>query len=251
MSFFTISGNKLAATVIAAGALVVTGTGVAVSLPGDPAAQVSETESQQPTVAETDSPEPTPTVTETDSPEPVPTETETEEPEPTPTETETEEPEPTPTDTETEESEPTPTETGDSDAPDSTPAGPDATGAAALGLCNAYTHGGLKNPKSTAYQALVKAASSESSVTAYCETVTAPQDRPDDVPVEPSTGTSASSNEQQVQQQVQEQPVPQQRQGAASAGAGNGHANHGAPAAKGSPGHPSNNSDKQSNRGQR
>ncbi len=31
MSFFTLSGNKLAATVIAAGALVVTGTGAAVS----------------------------------------------------------------------------------------------------------------------------------------------------------------------------------------------------------------------------
>ena len=240
MSFFTISGNKLAATVVAAGALVVTGTGVAVSLPGDPAAQVSETESQQPTVAETDSSEPAPTVTETDSPEPAPTETETEEPEPTPTDTETDSPEPTPT------------ETGDSDSPDSTPAGPDATGAAAFGLCNAYTHGGLKNPKSTAYQALVKAASSESSVTAYCETVTAPPDRPDDVPVEPSTGTSGNSNEQQVQQQqVQQQPVPQQRQGAASAGAGNGHANHGAPAAKGNQGHPSNNSDKQSDRGQR
>jgi hypothetical protein len=248
MSFFTLSGNKLAATVIAAGALVVTGTGVAVSLPGDPAAQVSETESQQPTVAATDSPEPTPTVTETDSPEPTPTETETEEPEPAPTETETE----------TEEPEPAPTETEDSELPDSTPAGPDATGAAAFGLCNAYSQGGLKNPKSTAYQALVKAAGSESSVAAYCETVVAPQDRPDDVPAEPSTGTSGSSGEQQVQQQqvqqvpAPQQPAPQQRQGSAWAGNGPAHANqHGAPAAKGNPGHPSNNSHKQSDRGQR
>lgn len=264
MSFFTLSGNKLAATVIAAGALVVTGTGVAVSLPGDPAAQVSESESQQPTVDATDSPEPTPTVTETDSQEPSPTETETGEPEPTPTETATEEPEPTPTDTDTdtEEPEPAPTESEDSDSPESTPVGPDATGAAAFGLCNAYSHGGLKNPKSTAYQALVKAAGSESSVAAYCETVVAPQDRPDDVPEEPSTGTSGSWGEQQSQQQqvqhvpapqqpARQQPAPQQGKGAASAGNGPTHENQGAPAAKGNPGHPSNNSHKQSDRGQR
>jgi hypothetical protein len=255
MSFFTLSGNKLAATVIAAGALVVTGTGVAVSLPGDPAAQVSETES--PSVAATESPEPTPTETETNSPDPTPAETETDEPEPTPTETETQEPEPTPTETETDE--PEPSDTDDSDSPKSTPVGPDATGAAAFGLCNAYTNGGLKNSKSTAYKALVKAAGSESSIEAYCETVEAPQDRPDDVPAEPSTGTSGGEqvtepqvHQQQVQQQqVQQVPAPQQHQGAAPANQGAAPSNQGVPAAKGNPDHPSNNSHKPSDRGQR
>lgn len=109
MSFFTLSGNKLAATVIAAGAFVVTGTGVAVSLPGDRAVQVSENE-QQPTVAATESPEPAPAETE----------------------------------------EPPSEYTEESDSPESTPVGPDATGPAAFGLCNAYTNGGLKNSKSTA-----------------------------------------------------------------------------------------------------
>lgn len=250
MSFFTLSGNKLAATVIAAGALVVTGTGVAVSLPGDPASQVSEADS--PAAAATESAEPAPTETEADSPEPTPTETETatDEPEPAPTDTETEEPEAAPTETETDE--PEPTETDEADSAESTPVGPDATGPAAFGLCNSYTHGGLKNPKSTAYKALVKAAGSESSIAAYCETVAAPQDRPEDVPAEPSTGTSGSSDEQQVQrQQVQQQPVPQQQQGAASVNQGVGHGNQGAPAAKGNPGHASNNSHKPSDRGQR
>lgn len=248
MSFFTLSGNKLAATVIAAGALVVTGTGVAVSLPGDPAAQVSENES--PTTAATESAEPTPT--ETGEPEPTPTETETDEPEPAPTETETEEPEPTPTETETEE--PATEDTEESDSPESAPVGPDATGPSAFGLCNAYTNGGLKNSKSTAYKALVKAAGSESSITAYCETVEAPQDRPEDVPAVPSTGTSGGeqvTGPQVQQQQVQQQPAPQQRQGAAHANQGSAAANQGAPAAQGNPGHPSNNSHKPADRGQR
>ena len=66
-------------------------------------------------------------------------------------------------------------ETADStDAPDSTsaPKGPDAKGAAAFGLCNAFTHGGLGS-NSTAYKSLLTAASSEANIAAYCDKVIA------------------------------------------------------------------------------
>ena len=66
-------------------------------------------------------------------------------------------------------------ETADStEAPDSTsaPKGPDAKGAAAFGLCNAFTHGGL-GTKSTAYGSLVTAASGAGKIAAYCATVIA------------------------------------------------------------------------------
>ena len=66
-------------------------------------------------------------------------------------------------------------ETADStDAPDSAsaPKGPDAKGAAAFGLCNAFTHGGL-GTKSTAYGSLVTAASGAGNIAAYCDTVIA------------------------------------------------------------------------------
>jgi hypothetical protein len=57
MSFFTYSGNKLAATVIAAGALVAGGTGVAAfaqSPSDEPTAQVAETESPSSGATETE-----------------------------------------------------------------------------------------------------------------------------------------------------------------------------------------------------
>lgn len=163
MPYFTHSGNKLAMTLLAAGALAVGGTGVAAmadSLQDSPVA-----------VAETESPSPTPTATDTESPEPTPTETDTESPEPTPTETE--EPEPAPT--ETEEPEPEPTETEDpDDSPTSTPVGPDVTGPAAVGLCNAFANGGL-NSTSTAYSVLLQAAGEEG-IDGYCATIPAPGD---------------------------------------------------------------------------
>lgn len=219
MSYFTFSGNKLAVTLLAAGALAVGGTGVAamaVSLPDGAPAVVGETES----------PSPSPTVTESESPEPSPTETETESPEPTPTETETESPEPAPTETETESPEPAPTGTEEPGSPPaSTPVGPDATGPAAVGLCNAYAHGGLGS-ESTAYQALVNAAGGETSISIYCDTVPAPEDEADeDAPEAPAAG----SGEEQVAQQGQDQ----------------------APVQKGHAGNQSNNGNKQSGHGQR
>lgn len=187
MSFFTFSGNKLAMTVLAAGALAVGGTGVAAvaeSLPDTPSV-----------LAETESPSPSPTATETEAPEPTPTETETESPEPVPTETA--DPEPSPT---------------------STAAGPDATGPAAFGLCNAFTNGGLSTT-STAYAALVQAAGGEDGVGAYCATVTAPGDEGGDSPAA-------------AEQDQQQQPVKEQRQGATNgaghqAGASAKHSNNG------------------------
>jgi hypothetical protein len=66
-------------------------------------------------------------------------------------------------------------ETGEStEAPSATsaPKGPDAKGAAAFGLCNAFTHGGL-GTKSVAYGSLVTAAGSAAKIPAYCATVIA------------------------------------------------------------------------------
>lgn len=63
----------------------------------------------------------------------------------------------------------TSTDTSSSSSSTSTPAtapspkGPDATGPAAFGLCTAYTHGGLHQTSSVAYQALLAAAQASSS----------------------------------------------------------------------------------------
>lgn len=196
MSFFTTSGNKLAMTVLAAGALALGGTGVAAiadSLPSSPDALV-ETESPSPTATETESPEPTPTETETKSPEPTPTETETESPEPTPTETDS--------------AEPTPTETDEPEGPPaSTPVGPDVTGPAAVGLCNAFSHGGL-NSTSTPYSLLVQVAGGEEGIDDYCATIPAPQDGADDANGTPDGDTGDEPVEpQQVEPQHQNTPA--------------------------------------------
>lgn len=200
MSFFTISGNKLAMTVLAAGALAVGGTGVA--------AMAESAQDSPPVVAATESPSPTPTETETASP----TLSETESPAPTPTETETAAPEPTPT--ETDAPEPSPTGTADPEpAPTSTAAGPDVTGPAAFGLCNAFTNGGLSST-STAFAALAEAAGGESGIDAYCTTVTAPEDGDGDAGL--PTGDQAQPGAM-GQQQVKEQ---RQDAGASSGAAG-------------------------------
>ena len=99
---------------------------------------------------------------------------------------------PDPTDTQS--SEPADTHTPESGTPSASPSGPDATGPAAFGLCNAYSHGGLKNPTSPAYQALLKAATAslataspspspspstdQQTVTFYCSTVAHPGNAP-------------------------------------------------------------------------
>ena len=58
-------------------------------------------------------------------------------------------------------------------SPSATPVGPDATGPAAFGLCNAYTHGGVA-VSSTAYGSLVVAADGVDNIADYCTTVTKP-----------------------------------------------------------------------------
>jgi hypothetical protein len=82
----------------------------------------------------------------------------------------------------------------DTPAPQSeaTPAGPDATGPAAFGLCTAFTNGGL-DPASTAYKSLAAAANGSADIAAYCKSVPAPgqsaahrQDNPG------NSGTSAT-----------------------------------------------------------
>ena len=204
MSYSTFSGNKLLMTVLAAGALAVGGTGVAAmadSLPDSPVA--TATESPSPTPTETETPSPTPTETET--PEPEPTETET--PEPEPTETETAEPEPT----ETADPQPEPTETDEpEEGPTSTPVGPDVTGAAAVGLCNAFENGGL-NSTSTAYSVLMQVAGGDEAIDDYCATIPAPQDTEDGSADDTDDGA------------VQPQRVELQREGASGSNDGAGH----------------------------
>lgn len=184
MSFFTFSGNKLAMTVLAAGALAVGGTGVAAmaeSLPDGPTV-VAGTESPSPAPTETESSSPSPTATETESPDPTPSETETEAPDPAPTET----------------ADPAPT---------STAAGPDATGPAAFGLCTAFANGGL-GTSSTAYTALVRAAGSEDGVGSYCAAVTGPTGKADNGSAAPAAPEQHQAQQQQVKEQGQETGTP-------------------------------------------
>ncbi|MBI1376899.1 MAG: hypothetical protein GC157_05380 [Frankiales bacterium] len=88
-----------------------------------------------------------------------------------------------------------------SDAPDPTmtgsagPVGPDATGPAAFGLCNAYLHGGLA-PQSIAYRNLAAAASAApgtvtGTIEEYCATVPH-HGRPSSTP-DPSVSTDPSA----------------------------------------------------------
>lgn len=63
-------------------------------------------------------------------------------------------------------------------APSATPVGPDATGPAAYGLCEAYTRGGL-DASSTAYASLVTAAKGASKTVTYCAGIASPGDSAD------------------------------------------------------------------------
>lgn len=83
-------------------------------------------------------------------------------------------------------------------SPTSSPTGPDATGAAAFGLCTAFTHGGLA-AKSTAYGSLVTAASGAENIASYCDTVVAPgkaaSHRANDSSSTPEAGDTSSAPE--------------------------------------------------------
>jgi hypothetical protein len=74
--------------------------------------------------------------------------------------------------------------------------GPDATGAAAFGLCTAFSHGGL-HPSSTAYASLESAAKGAGNIADYCGKVTATHESakptPDksDTPEDEATESSA------------------------------------------------------------
>lgn len=76
--------------------------------------------------------------------------------------------------------------------PDATPAGPDATGPAAFGLCTAFTNGGL-DPASTAFKSLATAANGSADIAAYCKSVPVPGQAADHRQENPgNSGTSAS-----------------------------------------------------------
>ena len=91
-----------------------------------------------------------------------------------------------------------PSETPRSESSDSpsagssaTPVGPDASGPAAFGLCNAYAKGGL-NSSSTAYGSLASAAGGAANIATYCATVMAPgqsaSHRPSALPTQAAAG---------------------------------------------------------------
>ena len=63
--------------------------------------------------------------------------------------------------------------------------GPDATGSAMFGLCNAYRHGGLAET-STAYDSLVAAAGGEQGLDAFCASATHPGNAPTAHPTHPA-----------------------------------------------------------------
>lgn len=85
----------------------------------------------------------------------------------------TDEPTETPSSTDTSSSSPSQTPSDEASPSDSaSPVGPDATGPAAFGLCNAYLHGGLA-PNSIAYRNLMTASGTDG-IDAYCATVVRP-----------------------------------------------------------------------------
>jgi len=85
-----------------------------------------------------------------------------------------------------------------SSAPSSTPVGPDATGPAAFGLCNAYKHAsvhGKSAQHSIAFRNLARAAGGAANIAAYCATIphpgsgspsSHPTGKPSDLPSHPS-----------------------------------------------------------------
>lgn len=75
--------------------------------------------------------------------------------------------------------------------------GPDASGPAALGLCQAFLHGGLK-PGSTAYHELEIAAGSQS-ITTYCGGVVQPN---------PTTSSSTSTHPTHPSHPIHTPPLP-------------------------------------------
>ncbi|MFJ6077186.1 hypothetical protein ACIQC0_02630 [Pseudarthrobacter sp. NPDC092419] len=225
MSYFTFSGNKLVMTALAAGALAVGGTGVA-AMADSHDGPVAPIESPTPEPTDTVTPEPTPTETETASPDPEPTETETAEPEPTG------DPEPTPEPTETDDSDADDPETDDpEEGPAATPVGPDVTGAAAAGLCNAFEHGGL-NSTSTAYTVLMQVAGGDEAIDDYCATIPAPQERGEGSIDDGSDNGTTPGEGDGI---VQPQSVELQNEGAPASNGANG-----SPGSSGGAGHQGN-----------
>jgi hypothetical protein len=78
--------------------------------------------------------------------------------------------------------------------PSATPAGPDATGPAAFGLCKAFAKGGLDST-STAYKSL-SAAAGGAGIAEYCKTVAAPGESAEHGPETP--GNSGKSEDEKI-----------------------------------------------------
>lgn len=77
--------------------------------------------------------------------------------------------------------------------PSATPVGPDATGPAAYGLCQSYTHGGLA-VSSVAYSSLMRAADGAENVTVYCAALAAPGESATHRPAQPSDSADSTTH---------------------------------------------------------
>jgi hypothetical protein len=77
-------------------------------------------------------------------------------------------------------------------SPTTTPGGPDLSGPARRGLCNAFRHGGLAKT-SVAYRSLSDAAGGPSRIPTFCDIVAPPKEtgKPSDKPNDKSTGKPA------------------------------------------------------------
>jgi hypothetical protein len=94
--------------------------------------------------------------------------------------------------------------------------GPDATGPAAFGLCNAFAHGGI--PTWTApYRALAAAAGSPANIPAYCGTVT---------PGQSAQQSSDDSDESPAVDSLRPSPHPVPAQGHGASNGNHGRGNH-------------------------
>lgn len=78
-----------------------------------------------------------------------------------------------------------------SESPSAAPTAVDATGPAAYGLCQSFTHGGL-DASSTAYKSLTVAADGEANIATYCATVASPGESASHRPAETGAGAAAA-----------------------------------------------------------
>lgn len=171
-------GSKIAAGLLAGAVIVVGGAGAAAY------ANVLPTSLQETAHDLIGAPDPEVAPTDVESTETVPDETQA-------ADTESGE-------ADTDDAEPADTESDESATDDSpaipTRVGPDVTGSAAYGLCQAYTHGGL-GVSSTPYASFVSQVDGDANIAAYCADIPQPGNSADHRSVTPGTADTDENAE--------------------------------------------------------